>query len=323
MIVGQSLDEIVKELRGYRGIARKKSLSLISDILPEIGGRIIAAKGEDAAVISLGEDPIVFAADGIMEELIERDPEWAGYCSILVNVNDVLAMRARPVATVNVISAVDDQTLCEILTGMKRASDLFDTPVVGGHLHPNATHNDISVAIIGKVSGRPLLSSTARPGERVVVISDLNGQFTPGIPYSWDCTSSKEKDYLAKELDLFFAAISDFNSGKDISNPGLLGTLGMLLEASGTGAEVNMERVPKPEGTDLLQWLKAYQGLGIIGTVESEKLEKIRGLLEGSDLVAGDLGCVVGDPSLSVTYEGERRLLFDFTREKITGLFPR
>ena len=31
-------------------------------------------------------------------------------------------------------------------------------------------------------------------------------------------------------------------AGKDISNPGILGTLGMLLEASGVGAKSNWKR---------------------------------------------------------------------------------
>ena len=34
-------------------------------------------------------------------------------------------------------------------------------------------------------------------------------------------------------------------AGKDISNPGILGTLGMLLEASGVGATVELEKIPR------------------------------------------------------------------------------
>lgn len=317
-----SLNEIVDELRAYRGITRKKSLRQLADIFPE-GGNILAARGEDAAAISLGEEIVVLAADGIMEELIEKDPEWAGYCSILVNVNDVLAMRAHPIAAVNVISAVNDEMLNKMLAGIKKASDKLNTPVVGGHLHPNASHNDISAAIMGRVNGKPLLSSTALPGDRVVVISDLNGQFTTGVPYSWDCTSMKGKESIAQEIDLILRALTSFTSCKDVSNPGLLGTLGMLLEASRTGAEVHLERIPMPEGVNLLQWLKAYQGLGMVGTAKANKLDEINGILEGSDLVSGDIGYVVDEPFLSLLYSGERRVLFDFSREDITGLFRR
>ena len=34
-------------------------------------------------------------------------------------------------------------------------------------------------------------------------------------------------------------------AGKDISNPGILGTLGMLLEASEVGATVELEKIPR------------------------------------------------------------------------------
>lgn len=318
-----SLDEIVGELRGYRGIVRKRSLRQLADIFPPEGDNILAVMGEDAAALSLGDQVVVLAADGIMEELIEKDPEWAGYCSILVNVNDLLAMRAHPVAAVNVISSVDEEQLSRILAGMKKAGHKLSVPIVGGHLHPNASHNDISVAMIGRVTGKPLLSSTAEPGDRIVLISDLNGQFTPGIPYSWDCTSMKEKDSLAKEMDLLLSALAEFKSCKDVSNPGLLGTLAMLLEASGGGAEVRLENIPVPKGVGLLQWLKAYQGLGMVGTVDENKLEHIMRELEGSDLAIGDIGSVLDDQHLCIRHGKEAKVLFDFSKEEITGLFKR
>ena len=36
-------------------------------------------------------------------------------------------------------------------------------------------------------------------------------------------------------------------AGKDISNPGIIGTLGMLLEVSGKGADIDLTQIPKPD----------------------------------------------------------------------------
>ena len=48
------------------------------------------------------------------------------------------------------------------------------------------------------------------------------------------------------------------NSCKDISNPGVVGTLGMLLEASNMGAEIELESIPKPDDkrSDIIQAIK-------------------------------------------------------------------
>ena len=84
--------------------------------------RIIASFGEDAAVIDDGEEVMLLAADGIWSKLMDVDPEWSGYCSVLVNVHDIAAMGGWPVAMVDVLS-VDDQEVAErVLRGMKKGN---------------------------------------------------------------------------------------------------------------------------------------------------------------------------------------------------------
>ena len=58
-------------------------------------GDCIVDFGDDAAVLDAGTDDVVlFAADGIWGRLLEASPWWAGYSSVLVNVNDISAMGA-------------------------------------------------------------------------------------------------------------------------------------------------------------------------------------------------------------------------------------
>ena len=40
---------------------------------------------------------LMAACDAIIPSMVERDPEWAGWCSALVNLNDLAAMGAAPV----------------------------------------------------------------------------------------------------------------------------------------------------------------------------------------------------------------------------------
>lgn len=44
-------------------------------------------------------------------------------------------------------------------------------------------------------------------------------------------------------------------AGKDVSNTGIIGTLGMILELSGTGASVEVTKIPKPPQIEYEQWL--------------------------------------------------------------------
>ena len=48
--------------------------------------------GDDGAPVP-GSD-LIAACDAILPAMVERDPEWAGWCSVLVNVNDLAAMGA-------------------------------------------------------------------------------------------------------------------------------------------------------------------------------------------------------------------------------------
>lgn len=283
---------------------------------------IIAARGEDGAVLSLGGKRIIFAADGIIEEMIDKNPIWAGYCSILVNVNDILAMGGRPIAAVNVISAKDDEILTGLVSGIGEACDKFDVRMVGGHLHPKAGHNEISVSMLGEVvTEKPLLSTTAEAGDLVVEICDCVGEFTPDISYSWDSTSRRSREEIGTLMGKITDALSHFSSGKDVSNPGLLGTIAMLLEASGVGAEINIDDIPMPAGVDLLQWLKAYQGFGFIGTAPESRVKSIAAELEGTELNMAVIGMITSSRQLKIRLGDSERVLFDLAKEKITGLF--
>ena len=57
-------------------------------------GRARASVGDDGAPVP-GSD-LVAACDAILPAMVERDPEWAGWCGVLVNVNDLAAMGAAP-----------------------------------------------------------------------------------------------------------------------------------------------------------------------------------------------------------------------------------
>ena len=88
-----------------------------------------------------------------------------------------------------------------------------------------------------------ILSSTAKEGEVVVAAADMDGKPHPKFSINFDSTSFKDRKTLLTQLGAMreLGESGLVKAGKDISNPGLLGTLGMLLETSNVGAVVDMD----------------------------------------------------------------------------------
>ena len=58
--------------------------------------------GDDTAAIPDGEGYVLLAAEAVLPEFLDRDPYFAGWSSVMVNVSDVAAMGGWPLAVVNV-----------------------------------------------------------------------------------------------------------------------------------------------------------------------------------------------------------------------------
>lgn len=311
------LRRLAGQVRGYRGVRRKAPIEAVAGaLIPADSPDVIAAHGEDAAAIRSGRQVLLLAADGIVESMVSKDPEWAGYCSVLVNVNDIAAMGGIPVAMVNVLSCRDARVRACLVRGMRRACDKFGVPMVGGHLHPDSSYSSVDVAVLGRTTpSRLVLSSGAREGDAVVYAMDLDGEFTPGFPFSWDTTSGKSAGDVRRRVLSMNLVAPRLTAGKDISNPGALGTLGMLLEASGKGAEVDPSLVPIPEGVDLRQWMTAYQGCGFVVTCGRQDARGVARSFGRAGLTASVCGTVIRSHELRLVHDEQREVLFDLARD--------
>lgn len=318
-----NLESLASQLRGFVGITRKKQIGSLMQFFPIESERIIASFGEDAAVIDDGEEVMLLAADGIWSKLMEVDPEWSGYCSVLVNVHDIAAMGGWPVAMVDVLS-VDNQEIAEkVLRGMKKAIEKFHVPIIGGHLHPDTPYSALDVAILGKAKKNAvILSSTAKAGEVVVAAADMDGRVHPRFAINFDSTSFKDSKTLLTQLGCMqeLGERGLVKAGKDISNPGLLGTLGMLLETSRVGAVVDMVAIEVPGALDLASWLKMYPGMGFVVTTKPENAEAVLEVFERRGLTARVIGRVTEARKLVIRHGVEETVLFDLEKDCVTGI---
>ena len=312
------LSELVKSLQSFKGVSRKNSIENVTKTLGDvynITGDVLLDFGDDASAIDIGDNQVVLlAADGIWGDLMNVDPYWAGYCAVLVNVNDIAAMGGKPIAMVNIMAVDNDEIYDEILSGIVDGCRKFNVPMVGGHLHPDAEYNSLDVAIAGIASKDSLITSSgAKVGDKVIVAIDTDGRQYPGIPLNWDTTYEKDAKLVQDQIKIMQKIAEEHlpSAGKDISNPGTLGTLEMLLEDSGVGASVELEKIPRNEDVDWDMWLRAYPGAAFVMTAPEENAQAIIDALSPYSFEVAVIGDVIEEKKLYLSSGDEKLVLFD------------
>ncbi|MFG1604442.1 MSMEG_0567/sll0787 family protein [Actinoplanes sp. NPDC049265] len=252
--------------------------------------------GDDGAPVP-GSD-LIAACDAIVPSMVERDPDWAGWCSVLVNMNDLAAMGAYPVGLLNAVGARDTAHAARILGGLRRAADAWGVPVLGGHTQLGVPAA-LSATALGRVGpGGAVPGGGGKPGLRVHLTADLGGRWRPGYHgRQWDSTSHRTPAELRARHGIVAAARPA--AAKDVSMAGIVGTLGMLAEASGCAAVLDVTEVPRPAEATMGDWLTCFPGFAMVtaGPVETSR--------ECGELVAGQgVRLRWPDGELTVALEG-------------------
>ncbi|WP_290055972.1 MSMEG_0567/sll0787 family protein [Amycolatopsis solani] len=215
--------------------------------------------GDDG--VPLPGTDVVAACDAIVPSMVERDPEWAGWCSVLVNLNDLAAMGAAPIGLLDALGARDASFAARVLSGLRKASTAYGVPVLGGHTQFGVPAS-LAVTALGRTAD-PIPGGGGKPGQRVWLTADLGGGWRPGYTgRQWDSTSSRRTPELRALLGSVAAARPA--AAKDVSMAGIAGTLGMLAEASGCGAVLDVERVPRPRDSSTGDWLTCFPGFAVL-----------------------------------------------------------
>ncbi len=321
------MNALVDSIRNYDGITRKNFIKEATQVLDDtynISGRTALGFGDDASAIDIGNNNLLLmAADGMWGRLMEGDPRWAGYCSVLVNVNDIAAMGGVPMGMTNVISINNKEICNEIMMGIKEGVEKFGVPMVGGHIHPDTPYTALDVAITGIVSKDDVITSCgANVGDKIIIGIDLDGQQHPNFPLNWDTTTHKTPEMVQAQILVMnnIARKHLLTAGKDISNPGILGTLGMLLEASEVGANVELNKIPRNSNVKWEDWLRVYPGSGFILTAKEENVEETIEMLEEVYITSQVAGTIIEERKLNLTHGNQEKTVFDFNNEIIMGI---
>ena len=312
-----TLDEIVTRIQASRGLAHKTDIApmlAVLDALPatsasQDSGAVMAA-GDDCAALPDGDGYLLFAAEGMVSDLIEAMPWFAGYCAVLVNVSDVCAMGGRPLAVVDVIWSQGLEPATPVLEGMAFASRQLGVPIVGGHSNARSDRTQLAVAIIGRA--QKLLSSfEARPGETLLMAVDLRGRFVDPYPY-WNAATEAPAARLRGDLEVLaeIAEAGLCSAAKDISMAGIVGTAMMLAECSRVGISIDLDRLPIPDGVALARWLEVFPSYGYLLSVRDAAVDAVCERFETRGIACRPVGMVHGEGSVDVCLNGEMRTVW-------------
>lgn len=281
--------------------------------------------GDDCAVLADGDGYLLFAIEGFLNGFVARDPDFAGYCGVMVNVSDIYAMGGRPTAVVDALWSAGADQADAIMAGLRRAAGKYQVPVVGGHSNAHNDRAQLSVAIIGRAK-RLLTSFDARPGDHLMVACDLRGAYraaAPGEPdsHNWDASSDAPGERLRGDLELLplIAERGLCRAAKDISMASFVGTTLMLLECSGVGGHLALNALPRPADVPLARWLSTFPSYGFVLAVPEAHRDAVTGLFRQRDLAIADVGRVHPGHRLTLSLEEEAGLFWDLGRTPFIG----
>lgn len=317
-----SLATLVEELRGRAELDMKRDIQLPSRVF---GGEAQSAwfpsrepilNGDDTAALPSDDGYVLFAAEGMRPELVAADPWFAGFCSVMVNLSDVAAMGGRPWAVVDVLfmGAGENE---RVLEGMLAASSLFGVPIVGGHTARVAGPSMLGVAVLGRAK-RLISSHAARPGQAVLMAVDLRGSFRIGNAFNAATTASAQQLRAALAVLPELSEAGLVGAGKDISMAGTCGSLAMLLETSGVGAELELAALPAPSEVEPLRWLTAFPSYGYVLTAEPKDVAKICARFDAVGVACAAVGRITESRQLVLRHGDEQALYLDLT-QPLTG----
>jgi len=321
-----SLTELGTTLRQTLGLRFKRDIQPVAQRLgawvPHPHTSQPIQLGDDCAAIPDGDRYLLLAAEAMWAELVEADPWFAGWCSVLVNVSDIYAMGGRPLAVVDAIWSQSPQRADALWAGMTAAAQTFNLPIVGGHTSSHSPYAALAVAILGQAT-HLITSFDARPGDQLVLIANLEGQYREPYPF-WDAATQADPATLRQHLDLLpqIATAGLCRAGKDISMGGIIGTALMLLETSGCGAVLEIDAIPRPPGVPLERWLVSFPSYGFLLSLSAAQLEAVQPRFHDHGLVCQAIGPVVAEPTLTLAMGTEQLEFWDLRQEPLTGFGP-
>ncbi len=317
------LEKIVDSIRNNENILEKKDLSPIVKFIDTNSFknrvRIHSDIGEDSAAIKDDDTYILVTTDRIRTEFIEKFPYGAGFSAILVSVDDIYACGGTPIAASLIMSFKEDDKGKKILDGVCEASRKFHVPIIRGHTKTQSKSYELSSTMIGEIKKENYISAkNAQENDNMILAVDFDGKVGKASKYYFDTTTFKSSEEVLRKRKAMnvIAERKLAHSSKDISNSGIFGTILQLIQYSGVGANVNINKIEIPPklvklNYTLDMYTKMYLTTSFILTAPKENCKEIVKIFENYGLNANVIGKIIKNKNLLRINEGDENKSVD------------
>ncbi|MFM7704995.1 MAG: thiamine-phosphate kinase [Rubrivivax sp.] len=226
-------------------------------LAPGAFASVVLGVGDDCALLApAAGQHLAVSTDTLVEGrhfLSTVAPERLGHKALAVNLSDLAACGARPLAFTLALCLprVDEAFLEGLSRGMRALASRADITLVGGDT--TAGPLALTVTVMGEVpAGAALLRSGARPGDAVWVSGTLGDarlaleafRGTVSLEASAFESARRAMEQPEPRVALGLALRGLATSAIDLSD-GLLGDLSHILRRSGVGARVQLQSLPR------------------------------------------------------------------------------
>jgi selenophosphate synthetase-related protein len=247
--------DLVEIVRSAPGLLGKRDLQVV---------KRLGVDGDDAAAVPHGDGYLIVCGEAMSPPFLRADPFGAGAAAVVTNVSDVRAMGGRPLAIVDMLVSPDEDHANTVIDGMTWASEKLGVPVVGGHL--TLGHEPALSASCTGFATRPLRASNAQPGDALVAAFATEGRWMSETQPFWTSLHDRDEAKLRTDGDALveIAEHELAHAARDISMPGIAGSLLQMIEGAGCGANLDVEAIPRPDGAPIERWLMVFPSFGFL-----------------------------------------------------------
>ena len=314
-------------------LKEKGERGLLKGILERIRSPSCHGPGDDAAVISLGDQKLVVSSDVVTFERhrpLGTPFREFGWMAAAVNFSDIAAMGATPkwlIVSMTMPPELDENDVYEIMIGIDKCAEFCGAEIIGGDTKTG--EGMVCCTAIGTMTGEPMKRSGAKQGDIVLVTGTLGSPAAGMVALKNNAEGEGEKEAI-RSLRLPIPRVDDgkilskmgATSCMDLSD-GLATAMHGICEASSVGMDILWEALPEGPGVnEMCQYMDKEHMMLYFGgeyellfTMPKDKMEE----LHTSDVDASVIGIVTESKEVCMIKDGERKEVVNGGYEHFTN----